>query len=162
MGLKSDNFSRYKVRRQILNCVERFAWFEIWGVVHEYNQPDMDFFRQVFENWNFQDVSVFKMHGTPCRLAVQLDNNQILYIRQVMSQRDWRKIGYEKHAELAELNSKVYYGLFVDDTNVLLSVETPPSLKIYDTTSTKANCVLPFHLAFVTQGIAYAERFRVF
>lgn len=67
------------------------------------------------------------MHGTPCRLAVQLDNNQILYIRQVMSQRDWRKIGYEKHAELAELNSKVYYGLFVDDTNVLLSVETPPS-----------------------------------
>lgn len=43
-----------------------------------------------------------------------------------MSQRDWRKIGFEKHAE-AELNSKVYYGLFVDDTNVLLSVETPPS-----------------------------------
>ncbi|XP_052680659.1 uncharacterized protein LOC128161417 [Crassostrea angulata] len=153
--------SRYKVRHQILDHVDRLRGLNIWGVVYDYNQPDTDFLRQVFKNRNFQDVSVLEMPtetlDTVSTLAVQLQSTTMLYRRKIMSQKDWMKIGFEKLAE-SELNSDVNYGLFVDDTNVLLSVKNPPSLQIYDITDTKARCVLAYPCSTTPYGLCQSGK----
>lgn len=92
---------------------------------------------------------------TVSKFAVQLQNNQILYRRKIMSQKDWMKIGFEKLSE-SELKTKVCYGLFVDDINVLLSVENPPSLQIYDITDTEAKCVLTYPCSTTPFGLCHA------
>ncbi|XP_052680661.1 uncharacterized protein LOC128161419 [Crassostrea angulata] len=139
--------SRYKIRRQILDHVDRLHDLKIMDAVHDYNQPDTDFLRQVCDDRSFRDVSVFEMPtetlATLSEFAAQLQNNQILYRQKIMSQKDWMKIGFEKLSE-SELKTIVCYGLFVDDINVLLSVENPPSLQIYDITDTNAKCVLTY------------------
>lgn len=89
---------------------------------------------------------------TVSNFAAQLQNNQILNRRKIMSKKDWMKIGFEKVSE-SELKFKVSYGLFVDDTNVLLSVQSPPSLKIYDIMGPKAKCVLTYPCSTTPFGI---------
>ncbi|XP_065937597.1 E3 ubiquitin-protein ligase TRIM33-like [Magallana gigas] len=147
-GSKKQIFvSRYKVRRQILDHVDRLHNLKIWEAVTDYNQPDTDFLRQVCDDRSFQDVGVFEMPTetleTVSKLAAQLQNNPMLYRRKVMSQKDWMKIKFQKLSD-SELNSNVYYGLFVDDNKVLLSAKNPPSLQIYDITDNKAKCVLTY------------------
>lgn len=159
-GYKKQIFvSRYKVRHQILDHVDRLRDLKIWDVVHDYSQSDTDFLRQVCEEQHFQDVSVLVMPAetleTVSKFAVQLQNNQILYRRKIMSQKDWMKIGFEKLSE-SELKTKVCYGLFVDDINVLLSVENPPSLQIYDITDTEAKCVLTYPCSTTPFGLCHA------
>lgn len=162
MGPKKQIFiSQYKVRHQILDHVDRLRDLKIWDVVHDYNQPDTDLLRQVCDDRNFKDVSVLEMPTetleTVSKFAAQLQNNQIvlLYRRKIMSQKDWMKIGFEKLSE-SELETKVCYGLFVNDINVLLSVENPPSLQIYDIFETKAKCVLTYPCSTTPYGLCQA------
>lgn len=61
-GSKKQIFvCRYKMRHQILDHVDRLRDLKIWDVVHDYNQSDADFLRQVCEEQHFQDVSVLVM-----------------------------------------------------------------------------------------------------
>lgn len=82
-GSKKQIFiSRYKVRHQILDHVDRLFNLNRWDGVHDYNQHDADFLRQVYENQHFQDVSILEMPTetleTLSNFADQLQNNKIL------------------------------------------------------------------------------------
>lgn len=126
-GSKKQIFiSQYKVRHQMLDHVDRLFDLNIWDGVHDYNQHDADFLRQVCENQHFQDVSLLKMPPdtleTLSDFADQLQNNKILQRRTIMSRKDWMKIEFEKLSE-SELETNTYYGVFVEYTKVLLSMK---------------------------------------
>lgn len=73
MGLKSDNFSRYKVRRQILNCVERLR--DLKSGVSYMNTTNLILisFGKSLKTEIFKMLVFLKCllkHGTQCQLAV--------------------------------------------------------------------------------------------
>ncbi|XP_078340652.1 uncharacterized protein LOC144627449 [Crassostrea virginica] len=59
-----------------------------------------------------------------------------------MAQKDWMTIKLERVSESYEVSLDVHFGLFVGDTKILLSVEKPPSLRVYDVTNSIACCKL--------------------
>eukprot|EP00105_Crassostrea_gigas_P019201 XP_011437619.1 PREDICTED: probable E3 ubiquitin-protein ligase MID2 [Crassostrea gigas] len=159
-GSKKQIFvSRYKVRHQILDHVDRLRDLKIWDIVHEYNQPNTDFLRQVYEDKKFQNVKMIEKSSTTMKTVSEftskLQKNNILHRRENMSRKDWMKVRFEKLSE-NKLPSMVYYGLFVGDTEVLLSVENPPSLKIYDITDTNARCVHSYSCSATPYGLCHS------
>lgn len=139
--------TRHKVRHQILDHVNRLCNLNIWDFVHSYNQLDTDFLRQVCENQKFRDVKALEIPSTTIEtvseFAAELQRNNILHRREIMAKKDWMKTRFEKLSEI-QLPSMVGYGLFVGDTKVLLSIEYPPSLQIYDVTDSIARCVCSY------------------
>lgn len=57
-----------------------------------------------------------------------------------MAWKDWRSVKFGKLSEI-NLLTYGYYGLLIDDTKVLLSIGSPPSLQIYDVADSIARCV---------------------
>lgn len=159
-GSKKQVFlSRYKVRHQILDHADRLLDLKIWDVVHDYNQPDTDFLRQVCEDKTFQDVKMIKRSSTTMKTVSEftskLQKNNILHRRQIMSRKDWMKIRFKKLSEI-KLPSMVYYGLFVGDNEILLSVENPPSLQLYDITDANARCVHSYSCSATPYGLCHS------
>ena len=73
-----------------------------------------------------------------------------------MAEKDWMKIKLEKVSESNLLSTRVYFGLFMDDTKILLSVESPPSLQVYDVTDTTATCVFTYPCPSAPYGLCYS------
>lgn len=71
-GSKKQLFvSRYKVRHQILDHVDRLRDLKIWEVVHDYNQPDTDFLRQICKDKYFQDVKMIEKSFTTMKTVLE-------------------------------------------------------------------------------------------
>lgn len=104
----------------------------------------------MFKNVNSLKKPTAKI-DTVLRIASHLDN-EILRRQKMMSRRDWMEVKVEKVSGV-KLPSMVYYGLFVCDTKVLLSVEKPPSLQIYDIYDTNARCVLTYPCSATPYGL---------
>uniref|UniRef100_A0A8W8LUU6 Tripartite motif-containing protein 45 n=1 Tax=Magallana gigas TaxID=29159 RepID=A0A8W8LUU6_MAGGI len=151
--------TRHKVRHQILDHFERLRDLKTWTIVHGYNQPDTDFLRQILENQNFQNVEVFEKSDTTLitlkEFASKLHSNDILHRQEIMARKDWMSVEFEKLSEII-LPWMAYYGLFIDDTKVLLSVENPPSLQIYDITDSIARCVYTYPCSTTPFGLCYS------
>nr|XP_022297755.1 E3 ubiquitin-protein ligase TRIM56-like [Crassostrea virginica] len=93
-------------------------------------------------------------HGSPKQIFItRYKNNK--QRRAVMAQKDWMKIKLEKVSEFKQ-SSYIYFGLFLDDAKILLSVENPPSLQIYDVTDTTATCVCTFPCPSIPYGLCYS------
>ena len=151
--------TRYKVRHQILEHVDRLRNLKIWDVVDDYNQPDTNFLKQVCKDEKFEDVKLLESTSTNIegveKFASLLQNNKILQRRAIMAQKDWMKINLENVSE-SNLTTQVYFGLFVDDTKILLSVESPPSLQIYDVTDSTATLVFTYYCPSAPYGLCYS------
>nr|XP_034317456.1 E3 ubiquitin/ISG15 ligase TRIM25-like [Crassostrea gigas] len=150
--------TRHKIRHQILDHVNCLCDLN-WDVVHNYNQPDTDFLRQILEDQNFQNVEVLEKSDTTFdtlkEFASKLNSNDILRKREIMAQKDWMSVRFEKLSE-SNLTTHVYYGLFIDDTKVLLSIKNPPSLQIYDITDSIARCVFTYPCSTTPFGLCYS------
>lgn len=148
--------TRHKVRHQILDHVNHLRDLSIWDLVQSYNQPDTDFLRQILEDQHFQNVEVLEKSdstlNTLREFASELHSNDILRRRKIMSQRDWMSVRFEKLSE-SNLPTWVYYGLFVNDTKVLLSIEKPPSLQVYDVTNSNAKCIQTYPCSTTPFGL---------
>lgn len=85
---------------QILNHVNRLCDLNIWDVVHDYTQPDTNFLRQICVVQKFQNVEVFERTATTMdalkEFASKLYSNDILRIREIMSQKDLMSVRFEK------------------------------------------------------------------
>nr|XP_011437619.2 tripartite motif-containing protein 45 [Crassostrea gigas] len=151
--------TRHKVRHQILDHVKRLRDLKIWDIVHDYTQPDTDFLRQIREDQNFQYVEVLEKNSTTIdtlkEFAFKLHISDILPRRKFMAQNDWMSVKFEKLSGI-NLPKKAYYGLFVDDTKVLLSIEKPPSLQVYDIADSNARCVLIYPCSTTPFGLCHS------
>lgn len=87
--------------------------------------------------------------------AAELQRNKILHRREIMAMKDWMKVRFEKLSEI-QLPSMVDYGLFVGGTKVLLSIEYPPSLQIYDVTDSIARCVRSYPCSSSPFGLCHS------
>lgn len=127
--------------------------------MHDYSQPDTDFLCHILENQNFQNVEALEKSDTTLNtleeFASKLNSNDILRRREIMSQKDWMSVRFEKLSEI-KLPMMVYYGLFIDDTKVLLSIENPPSLQIYDVTDPIARCVHTYPCSTTPFGLCHS------
>ena len=151
--------TRYKVRHQILEHVDRLRNLKIWDVVDDYNQPDTNFLKQVCNDEKFEDVKLLESASTYIeaveKFSSLLQNNKTLQRRAIMAQKDWMKINLEK-VSTSNLSTRVYFGLFVDDTKILLSVKRPPSLQIYDVTDSTATLVYTYPCPSSPYGLCYS------
>jgi hypothetical protein len=68
------------------------------------------------------------------------DKTDISCWREGMYCKNWMKVNFEKISEFF-FPKRVYYGLFLSDTKVILSIEDPPSLKVYDISNRFAYCI---------------------
>ena len=127
--------------------------------MEDYNQPDTNFLNQVCKDEKFEDVKLLESPSSTMevvdKFASSLQNNKILQRRAIMAEKDWMKIKLEKVSE-SNLSTWVYFGLFVDETKILLSVESPPSLKVYDVTDTTATCVYTYSCPSAPYGLCYS------
>ena len=151
--------TRYKVRHQILEHVDRLRNLKIWDVVEDYNQPDTNFLNQVCKDEKFEDVRLLELPSSlevVEKFAFSLQNNKILQRRAIMAQKDWMKIELEKVSESNLLFTRVFFGLFVDYTKIFLSVESPSSLQIHDVTNSTASCVYTHPCSSAPYGLCYS------
>nr|XP_022297250.1 uncharacterized protein LOC111106742 [Crassostrea virginica] len=152
--------TRHNVRHQILEHVDRLRNLKIWDVVEDYNQPDTNFLNQVCKDEKFEDVklleSPFSTMDVVDKFASSLQNNKILQRRAIMAQKDWMKIKLEKVSASNLLSTRVFFGLFVDETKILLSVESPSSLQIHDVTNSTASCVYTHPCSSAPYGLCYS------
>lgn len=72
-----------------------------------------------------------------------------------MAQNDWMSVKFEKLSGI-NLPKRAYYGLFVDDTKVLLSIENPPSLQVYDVADSNARCVHTYKCSTTPFGLCHS------
>ncbi|XP_022297483.2 uncharacterized protein LOC111106895 [Crassostrea virginica] len=148
--------TRYKVRHQILEHVDRLRNLKIWDVVDDYNQSDTNFLNQVCKDEKFENVRLLESPSSTMevveKFASSLQNNKILQRRAIMAQKDWMKIKLKKVSE-SNLSTRVYFGLFVDDTKILLSIEEPRSLQVYDVTDSTARCVYTYPCSSAPYGL---------
>ena len=151
--------TRCKVRRLILDHTDRLRNLKFWNVVDDYNQPDTNFLNQVCKDEKFEDVKLLESQSTTIeaveKFAYLLPNNKILQRRAIMAQKDWMKIKLEK-VSISNLSTRVYFGLFVDDTKILLSVEDPPSLQVYDVTDRTVSLVYTYPCPSAPFGLCYS------
>ncbi|XP_052680660.1 uncharacterized protein LOC128161418 [Crassostrea angulata] len=151
--------TRHKVRHQIMDHVKRLRDLKIWNIVHDYSQTDTDFLRQILENQNFQNVEMLEKSDltsiTLKEFISKLLGNKILWSQEIMARKDWMSVEFEKLSE-TRLPKMAYYGLFIDDTNILLSVENPPSLQIYDITDPIARCVYTYPCSDTPFGLCHS------
>ncbi|XP_078340486.1 uncharacterized protein LOC111106519 [Crassostrea virginica] len=151
--------TRYKVRHQILDYVNRLRNLKIWDVVDDYNQSDTNFLHQVCKDEKFDDVKLLESPSTTIeaveKVASLLQNDKILQRRAIMAQKDWMKIKLENVSE-TKLSTRVFFGLFVDDTKILLSVENPQSRQVYDVIDSTARCVYTYPCPSVPYGLCYS------
>ena len=159
-GLPKQIFvTRYKVQRQILEHVARLRTLKIWDVVDDYNQPDTDLLNQVCKDDKFENVRLLESPYSTLKVvekfASWITKNKILQRRAIMARKDWMKIKLEKFSE-SKLSTYAYFGLFLDDTKILLSVEEPPSLQVYDVTDSAATCVFKYPCTSPPYGLCYS------
>ena len=151
--------TRHKVRHQILEHVDRLRNLKIWDVVDDYNQPDTNFLNQVCKDEKFENVRLLESPSSTMdvveKFASSLQNNKILQRRAIMVQKDWMKIKLEKVSE-SKLSTYVYFGLFMDDTKILLSVGSPPSLQVFDVTDSTATLVYTYPCPSAPFGLCYS------
>ena len=152
--------TRCKVRHQISEHVDRLRNLKIWDVVDDYNQLDTNFINQVCKDEKFEDVILLESPSTTIeamkRFPTSLLSNKILQRRAIMAEKEWMKINLEKVSEY-KLSTYVYFGLFVDDTKILLSVENPPALQVFDVTNSTARCVYTYLCPSAPYGLCYSE-----
>ena len=65
-------------------------------------------------------------------------------------------IKLERVSESYEVSLGVHFGLFVGDTKILLSVEKPPSLRVYDVTNSIACCIHTYPCSSAPYGLCYS------
>ncbi|XP_078309669.1 uncharacterized protein LOC144618045 [Crassostrea virginica] len=158
-SLKQIFVTRYKVRHQILEHVDCLCKLKIWDVVDDYNLPDTNFLNQVCKDEKFEDVKLLESPSGTMNVvenfASSLQNNRILQRRAIMAEKDWMKIKLENVSEF-KLQSLVYFGLFVDDSKILLSVENSPSLQVYDVTDKTARCIYKYPCQSAPYSLCYS------
>ncbi|XP_078341682.1 uncharacterized protein LOC144627772 [Crassostrea virginica] len=158
-SLKQVFVTRYKVRHQILEHVDRLRNLKIWDVVDDYNQPDTNFLNHVCKDEKFENVRLLESLSSTMevveKFASSLQNNKILQRRTIMAQKDWMKIKLEK-VSTSNLSTMGFFGLFIDDTKILLSIESPPSLLVYDITDSTATLVYTYPCPSAPYGLCYS------
>ncbi|XP_062592860.1 uncharacterized protein LOC134254350 [Saccostrea cucullata] len=138
--------TKYKLQNQISDHISRLKCLDIWNFADDYKQHNSDFLSQIYTTKKFENVEL----STLQRRAVEMillsapevdDKDNILQRRKTMSQKDWMKVDFEKLSEMGGLPERVYYGLFIHDTRIILSLTSLPSLKIYDISKPTGECV---------------------
>ncbi|XP_055999155.1 uncharacterized protein LOC125656750 [Ostrea edulis] len=137
--------SNHKMGFQILEHLNRLWALDIWDFVRDYNQRDTDFLHQVYNEGRFQDASSSEVRSTALQkistfASLLSDKTEVVRRREIMCRKDWMKVNFEKISEM-DLPTMVYYGLFISDTKVIMSMESPPSLQAYDISDAVGKCV---------------------
>ncbi|XP_048743652.2 uncharacterized protein LOC125657059 [Ostrea edulis] len=137
--------TNHKLGVQVLEHLDRLRTLDIWDFVQDYNHQNTDFLRQICNDGSFEDVSSSEMPSTTLQKFLTFssllsDKLDITRRRKVMCRKDWMKVNFQNISEM-NLPTTVYYGLFVSDTKVIMSIESPPSLKVYDISDAVGECV---------------------
>ena len=137
--------TKHKQLAQMADHMSRMKSLDIWDLAEDYSQPNMDFLSQILNENKFKDVDLTKLSSgmieTILQMApVAMANEYIMRRRRQMSEKDWMKVEFLKTSEIP-LPYDVYYGLFVDDTKILLPFRDPSSLKIFDVSTATGKCV---------------------
>ncbi|XP_048741154.2 probable E3 ubiquitin-protein ligase MID2 [Ostrea edulis] len=137
--------TNHKLGVQVLEHLDRLRALNIWDFVQDYNHQNTDFLLQICNDGSFQNVSCSEMRSTALQkistfVSLMSDKTDIARRRKVMCRKDWMKVNFEKISEM-NLSTRVYYGLFVSDTKVIMSIENPRSLKVYDVSDAVGECV---------------------
>ncbi|XP_062592862.1 uncharacterized protein LOC134254352 [Saccostrea cucullata] len=125
--------TNYKLQNQISDHITRLKSLDIWKFPEDYKQYNSDFLSQISNTNEFEDVVLSKQQST----AV----DRILLGAQDMSKKDWMKVTFNKLSQITGFSERVYYGLFIHDTKIVLSLSDPPSLKIYDISKATGECI---------------------
>ncbi|XP_055999182.1 E3 ubiquitin-protein ligase Midline-1-like [Ostrea edulis] len=130
---------------QISEHFDRLRALNIWDFIQDYSHQNTDFLRQICNHGSFQGVSASETRSKTLQkiftfASLLSDKTGIARRREEMCRKDWMKVNFEKISEM-NLPTEVYYGLFVSDTKVIMSIESPPSLKVYDISDTVGECV---------------------
>ncbi|XP_062592857.1 uncharacterized protein LOC134254347 [Saccostrea cucullata] len=135
--------TNYKLQNQISDHITRLKSLDIWTFSEDYKQNNSDFLSQMSKAKEFEDVVLSRLQSTAVEriLLSAPDKDDILKRRQTMSQKDWMKVTFKKLSQITGFSVRVYYGLFIHDTRIILSFTNPPSLKIYDISKATGKCV---------------------
>jgi hypothetical protein len=68
------------------------------------------------------------------------DKTDIACRREALYRKDWMKVDFEKISAF-DFPQRVCYGIFLSDTKVIMSIEDPPSLKVYDISNEVGQCI---------------------
>ncbi|XP_062592858.1 uncharacterized protein LOC134254348 [Saccostrea cucullata] len=135
--------TNYKLQNQITDHITRLKSLDIWTFSEDYKQNNSDFFSQMSNAKEFEDVVLSRLQSTALeRILVDApDKDDILKRRLTMSQKDWMNVIFKKISQITGFSERVYYGLFIHDTKIILSLTNPPSLKIYDISKATGECI---------------------
>jgi hypothetical protein len=130
-----------------LEHFNRLRVLNIWDFVQDYHHQNTDFLRQLCNDGEFQDVclsekpsSILQKISLPTFSALLSDKTDIALRRDEMCRKDWMTVNFEKISQF-DFPKRVYYGLFIGDTKVIMSIEYPPSLKVYDISTEVGQCI---------------------
>ncbi|XP_062618197.1 protein PML-like [Saccostrea cucullata] len=134
--------TNYKLQNQISDHITRLKSLDVWNFPEDYKQHNSDFLSQISNAKEFEDVVLSKLQSTALEriLLDAPDNDAIVKRRKTMSQNDWMNVDLRKLSQI-KLPERAYYGLFIHDTKILLSFTNQPSLKIYDISASKGECI---------------------
>nr|XP_022314309.1 uncharacterized protein LOC111118901 [Crassostrea virginica] len=137
--------TKHKQLAQMADHMSRMKSLDIWDLAEDYSQLNLDFLSQIVNENKFNDVDLTKLPSGMIETILQMApvvmaNEYIMRRRRQMSKKDWMKVEFLKTSEIS-LPYDVYYGLFVDDTKIVLPFSDPSSLKIFDVSTATGTCI---------------------
>ncbi|XP_062607455.1 uncharacterized protein LOC134269271 [Saccostrea cucullata] len=138
--------TNHKLKKQISDHINRLRSLDVWNFSEDYKQHNLDFFGQISKTNEFEDVKLTKQQSwiverIMCSTPEKIDEDNIIQRRKTMARKDWMNVGFRKLSQINDLPERVFYGLFIHDTRILLSLTSPPSLKIYDISNSTGKCI---------------------
>ncbi|XP_052686863.1 uncharacterized protein LOC128165975 [Crassostrea angulata] len=130
---------------RIVDHVSRLKSQDIWNFSREYTQQDTRFCQQLLNHKKFEDVKMSRVPSGTIETILQSISkaycSNFLRRKHEMSKKDWMKVTFKLVSQIISLPERSYYGLFIHDTNIILSFMNPPSLKIFDINEPGGKCI---------------------
>lgn len=125
-------FTKQNQLARILDHISRLKNEDIWNFPDKYTQPDTNFRRQLLNQERFEDVKLLKTPSVTVETLLQYVSKATcsnFYRRKhEMSKKDWIEVTFKLVSQITNMPERSNYGLFIQDTSIILSYMKHPSL----------------------------------
>lgn len=146
---------------RIVDHFNRLKSQDIWNFPEGYTQQDTRYLQQLLNDNKFEDVKLSKSPSETVETLLQYVSkascSNLMKRNHETSNKDWMKVTFKLVSQITNLPERSYYGLFVHDTHIILSLENTRSLRIFDVSEPNVKCIHTEKCPSVPYGMCHSR-----
>ncbi|XP_061179207.1 probable E3 ubiquitin-protein ligase MID2 [Saccostrea echinata] len=160
-SIKQMFMSEHLLQAQVTSHFNRMNSLNIWEPTESYTQKSFDVLEQLKEVGKLHSIDILvKEKRTTDSMSDFVyeftGKRNIPCSRAYLKEKDLMNIDFKMLSNF-RLPDSVYFGLFLDETRILFSIESKSSLDVYDTLSSPWNCIHSEQCDGTPYGLSYGN-----